>query len=227
MAVARPGGVLVYDLASGTIRLRLEPKTASGHGPFYPNTPTEFSPDGRLLAVGTGIGNPAVRDAATGALRYRLPHKDISQIAFSPDGTLVVTGANDGTARLWDAQDGSLLRVLAGHNGPVLGLDFSPDGRLLATSSTDSTIKLWPVSNPKSNALTLSGHSAAVYHVQFSPDGRRLVSGSRDTTARVWAINTDDLTAIAGKRVTRGLTDTECKQYLHVDTCPRSSKSAE
>jgi WD40 repeat protein len=121
---------------------------------------------------------------------------------------------------LWDAQDGRLLHVLAGHTGPVLGIDFSPDGRLLATASADSTIKIWSLSNPESNPLTLSGHSAAVYHVQFSPDGRRLVSGSRDTTARVWAINIDDLTAIAGKRVTRGLKTSECKQYLHVDTCP-------
>jgi hypothetical protein len=54
-------------------------------GPFYPNTPTEFSPDGRLLAVWTGIGDPAVRDAATGALRYRLAHKDIPQSGRSTD----------------------------------------------------------------------------------------------------------------------------------------------
>jgi WD40 repeat protein len=115
--------------------------------------------------------------------------------------------------------------VLVGHTSPVLGLDFSPDGHVLATTSTDSTIKLWSVSDLDSIPLTLSGHAGAVYDVQFSPDGKRLITGSRDMTARVWALDVGDLTKIARERVTRGLTTSECRQYLHVQTCPHSAKS--
>jgi hypothetical protein len=40
--------------------------------------------------------------------------------------------------------------------------------------------------------------------------------------ARVWALDVDDLLEIARKEVTRSLTDEECRQYLHVESCPVS-----
>jgi hypothetical protein len=36
----------------------------------------------------------------------------------------------------------------------------------------------------------------------------------------VWALKLDDLIDIAKKELTRGLTDEECRQYLHVERCP-------
>jgi WD40 repeat protein/serine/threonine protein kinase/DNA-binding SARP family transcriptional activator len=221
LAVARgPGGALVYDLGAGKILFTAE-RGVVGVAPFYNTTSVEFRPDGRLLGVVPGDGNAVVVDAATGARRYRLVGHTapVQQMRFSPDGTLVVTASNDGTTRVWDAESGELEYVLEGHTSPVLGLAFSPDGQLLATASTDATVKLWSVSDPEASPLTLSGHAATAYEVAFSPDGRRLVSGSRDTTARVWAIGPEDLVRIARSRVTRALTDGECRQYLHVEAC--------
>ncbi len=62
--------------------------------------------------------------------------------------------------------------------------------------------------------VALRGHRNGVLTGQFSPDGSRLVTTSGDGTVRVWAVDLDDLVQIARDRVTRGLTDEECRQYL-------------
>jgi WD40 repeat protein len=67
--------------------------------------------------------------------------------------------------------------------------------------------------------LTLSGHRGAVWRLAFSPDGSKLASSSSDGTVRVWALDLDDLVEIARERLTRLLTDEECRQYLHMELC--------
>jgi WD40 repeat protein len=221
LAVGRAagGGALVYDLGTGEILFTAESDVVG-----VERKAVEFSPNGRLLGVAPGDGGAVVVDATTGARRYRLigHAAPVQRIRFSPDGKLVITASNDGTVRVWDAASGHLEHVLEGHTSPVLGLAFSSDGHLLATASTDATVKVWSVSDLDAGPLTLTGHAAAAFDVSFSPDGTRLVSGSRDTTARVWAIRVEDLVDIARGRVTRRLTASECRQYLHADTCPSS-----
>jgi hypothetical protein len=53
----------------------------------------------------------------------------------------------------------------------------------------------------------------------FSPDGSKLASHS-PTQIRIWALDIDDLLEIAREKVTRSLTDEECRQFLHVAKCP-------
>jgi hypothetical protein len=48
-----------------------------------------------------------------------------------------------------------------------------------------------------------------------------LASQDRRGTVRVWALDIDDLLEIARQEVTRSLTNEECRQYLHVERCPR------
>ena len=67
--------------------------------------------------------------------------------------------------------------------------------------------------------LSLEGHSNGVSDVVFSPDGKFLFSASVDGTARTYLLNVDDLMSLALKRVHRQLTESECRQYLHQETC--------
>jgi len=41
-----------------------------------------------------------------------------------------------------------------------------------------------------------------------------------DGTTRVYAVEVDELVALAQSRLTRWFTPEECRQYLHMDTCP-------
>ncbi|MBK7761679.1 MAG: hypothetical protein IPI35_35800 [Deltaproteobacteria bacterium] len=66
-------------------------------------TSLALSPDGQLLAAGTGGGAVSVLDPKTGALLVSLPgHAErVTAVAFSDDGRVIVSGSADGTTRVW------------------------------------------------------------------------------------------------------------------------------
>jgi WD40 repeat protein len=89
----------------------------------------------------------------------------------------------------------------------------------VATGGDDGTARIWDAGTG-GEQLTLTGHVDALSGVAFSPDGTRLATTSYDGTLRVYVLPVDQLVRIAESRLTRGFTEPECKQYLHVATCP-------
>jgi WD40 repeat protein len=79
---------------------------------------------------------------------------------------------------------------------------------------------LW---NAQGSFLTaFEGHAGPLLSASFNLDGSRIATAGEDGIARMWKIYTsvDEMLAEATNRLTRSLTDAECKQYLHVDECP-------
>jgi WD40 repeat protein len=184
----------------------------------------EFSPDGeqivttRTRAARADAGVAGVRvwdwadgEAVTDIQVYARP------LSVNPTGDRLATSDLVGGAALWDADTGERIASLPGHTGAVNSIAFSPDGRSVATASADGTVRLWSAESGDQQ-LVLRGHEAPVGSVAFSPDGSQLVSVSPGQ-ARIWALDLDDLVEIAESRLTRTLTDVECRQYLHVDRC--------
>ncbi len=156
-----------------------------------------FSPDGTLLASGSGDGmgrgaQVIVWDVATGRPLRRLNESDwILGLAFSPDGKVLAVSDFEKRLALYGVETGELIKVFKEqehHKGP---LAFSPDGKTLACARCDAIlpdkpckIDLWDWETE--NVKTLAGHQKYVESLSFSPDGALLASGSLDQSVKIW-----------------------------------------
>jgi WD40 repeat protein len=151
-----------------------------------------FSPDGKLLASGTGafhegriVGEVKLWDPQSGELKRTITvaHGTVYSLAFSPRTGALAAASGDGVVTLWNAQTGSLEQTIQVQKEPVLRVAFSPDGAVLATSGT--TIRLWDAASGKQRAV-LTGHTEEVNGLAFSPNGEILASVSADKTLKLW-----------------------------------------
>ncbi|WP_439625012.1 protein kinase domain-containing protein [Gemmata sp.] len=190
---SRPGRVWVWDTrtGSGLASLRDLPSAAVG---------VAFHPDGRRVAVGTGLLRPpalgpdgtrpgliVVWDTEAGVLERKLVGhgRPITGLAYSPDGTRLASASWDRTAVVWDAATGGRVATLAGHRDRVSGVAFAPGGSSLATAGGDGIVRVWDLKTGQV-ARAFRGHLRAANGVAYSPDGRRLASTSSDQTVKVW-----------------------------------------
>jgi WD40 repeat protein len=185
-----------------------------------------FSPDGKLLAIGsTGkpentIGTATVLEVASGEILSAMPgHAGwVWDLAFSPDGERLATVDFRGVGKIWDVATGELLVELA---GPPSGfsLAYCSPGTGLATGSGEGTITLWDAESGLP-LLSLGGHSEPIGGLACSPDGAYLATAGFDGTTRVFVVRPDRLLALARSRLTRPFTLEECQKYLHLEECP-------
>jgi hypothetical protein len=149
-----------------------------------------YSPDGKLLALGT-FKEVRLADPATGNVITALTGhaEEVRALAFSSDGKLLAAAGGlpgrGGEVKIWDVEKRSALRTMNGHTDCIYAVAFAPDRKSIATSSYDKLIKLWDVDSGK-EVRTLKDHIDAVYALAFTPDGKRLISAAADRTVKIW-----------------------------------------
>jgi WD40 repeat protein len=139
------------------------------------------SPDGSMIAVGSGSGPSPIFDAETGHVLFRFQSvANVFDVEFDRSGERLATTAFDNRVRVWTiSREGPLESItLAGHAAITTDVSFGPDG-LLATGSVDGTVRLWDVTYPGARpAMTLAGAGTLNGDVDFAPDGRHLIASA-------------------------------------------------
>jgi hypothetical protein len=138
-----------------------------------------FSPDGKYIADGGGVGAHTIKVWETESgreIRTLTGHlNDVTSVAFSPDGKYIASGSQDTTTRLWDASTGKeLAQFVSFDDGEWVCL--TPEGYYNASTNGDQHLNLRVGTNvygidqyrsafykPEIVALALSGDSAAYF----------------------------------------------------------------
>ena len=110
-------------------------------------TALAISPDGRILASGSGFEDPTIRvwDAATGRLLVRLDGHTgwVCKLTFTRDGRHLISAATDQSIRFWDTSNWTETRVLRGHTDEVHAVAISEPAHVVASASKDGDLMLW------------------------------------------------------------------------------------
>lgn len=186
-------------------------------------TALAFSPDGQLLATGSGdpsrSGELKIWRAANGELLGSVPDAHIDTILgieFSPDGRYLATASTDRFAKVFEVKTRRLAKTFEGHTHHVLDVAWKADGKILATCGADGAIKLWDFETGEQKQ-TISGYEKEITSLSFIVDSDQLLISSGDPIVRlgkkrlggvsafihVSAVSSDGQTVVAGDQAGR------------------------
>ena len=211
----------VWDAESGEELLELAGHSGTIHS-------VNYSADGRWLVTAGEDGVIKVWDPANGQELWTLSGDPttIWFMTFSADGSRLAASHDSGQVIVW-AFPGPAAGPLTSpeivlqfeHDVQTVGKPgFSPDGSLLAVADSRQTIV-----HDATTGEQLVNFEHAATTTTFSPDGRMLATAGADGIVRLLATRSEDLLALAETRVTRSLTEDECRRYLHLEACPDGS----
>lgn len=173
--------VTEWDVASGKLKRTIKD---------YQKTiwPVAVSPDGTLLATGSGNRKMVkLVELAGGGARSSFSEQAswIKSVDFSASGKLVASQSFDDTVRLWDSSTAQARQSFSVTSNTVNRVVVSGNELMAATAIDSKDVAIWEIATAKL-VQRLVGHLSEVKSLCFPPGNRFLVSGSEDRTIRFW-----------------------------------------
>jgi WD40 repeat protein len=162
-----------------------------------------LSPDGKVAAVGDGLGHVQVYRLSPQPKvlsRWRLESSELEALAVSPDGKVVAAGGRKKTVALVEAASGKVLRTLE-HEDGVCGLRFSPDGKAVAVGTERGQCLLWSVETGR--LLWETARRKGWWFLRciaFFPDGKKIATSGEGVVHILNAKTGKELTSYLAHR---------------------------
>jgi WD40 repeat protein/mono/diheme cytochrome c family protein len=153
-----------------------------------------FTPDGRYLIVGGGIGGKSgvtVTFDVTSGERLLTAAREFDTVLAAdirPNFDIVATGGPSRLLKIWNTETGELTKSIKKHTDWITALDLSADGVLLASGDRNGGVWVWE-SQTMNEFHTLRGHQTAITATVFRADSNILATSSEDGTVRFWEMN--------------------------------------
>ena len=175
--------IRLWDVQTGERLKTLKKRTAFEDFEGRDVNSVVFSPDGNVIASGSGNGTIRLWNAHTGEfIKYLEGHtKSVNSVAFNPNGNTLISTGEDGVC-LWDVNTGEYIEEA---QIPAVSAAFSPDGNTCAIrSETGITVRnahtfqfLESLTRNIGSEDKFRGKDiGSIGSVAFSPDGDTIVS---------------------------------------------------
>ncbi len=157
------------------------------HGGFHPAI--AFSPDGRLVAVGSLAGTTVRICQGPAAEPLGDPIEcgaAVQALAFRPDGQVLAIACHDGRIRYWHLGAAEFCGESYAGGQLSLSVTYSHNGKILATGGSDGMVRLWNAAHNGRPLETVLQHDDPVRLAAFTPDDRTIVTVTRRGAIRLW-----------------------------------------
>lgn len=156
-------------------------------------TVLEFSPDGKILAIGSNNSSIQLWDTATSELitTFTGHSSKVYRLTFSPDGNTLASGSADGTVRFWDIETKAPRQTEITGHAWIRTVSFLKDNSTLASVSSDGIVTTWDLktfqktTHITKKTLEIPRHWKSGVSLVLSPDGTTLLTrGLEDDSSK-------------------------------------------